>query len=517
MATQLLTEKYASEIAGVLNCYDRIIISGTLGTIGYAKGMTKHLYEKGIRIFDYANEFAKPLGSAIRVKAEAVAKAGGVKIEYIRKQGSFRKEERIEEIVKQRGKEPGLVHIFSVMEPCSAYEPWHDKDNGKTYVRPAQGKCLHYYFYFIDELLGLCYLRVPTWAPFRLQFYCNGHNVLAEQLRSRQIAFAQVDNAFVRIDDFEQANQLAKDFDVGALHARLDAFAAAYCPAAAALAMNYQWSIMQVEYATDIIFRRQADLQRFYPDLVETLIQAVKPADIATFLGRKLHGNYQGEMGNRFNRRPLGTRLKHSMGPVTIKMYDKFACVLRLETTVNDVSFFDHYRQVQHRDGTVTTKYAAMKKTIYSLPPLTETLLAVHLRYLKFISDIAVPVGGVDNLHHLAETEIVGNRRYKGFNLLCEEDSSLFCILASGEFTINGFSNRTLRQRLPDLNSAQVTRLLKRLHVHGLIKRVGKHYRYYLADLGRRTITLALKLRELVIVPALADLPPDFLAQKTRI
>jgi hypothetical protein len=35
-------------------------------------------------------------------------------------------------------------------------------------VRPDSGKCLHYYFYFIDAELGLVYLRVPTWAPFRL-------------------------------------------------------------------------------------------------------------------------------------------------------------------------------------------------------------------------------------------------------------------------------------------------------------------------------------------------------------
>lgn len=81
----------------------------------------------------------------------------------------------------------------------------------------------------------------------------------------------------------------------------------------------------------------------------------------------------------------------------------------------------------------------------------------------------------------------------------------MFRILASGEFTIKGFSNRMLRQRLPTLNAGQVTRLLKRLHIHGIIKRVGKHYRYYLADLGRRAVTLTLKLRELVVVPALAD------------
>jgi hypothetical protein len=30
---------------------------------------------------------------------------------------------------------------------------------------------------------------VPTWAPFRLQFYCNGHSWLARQLAAEGIAF----------------------------------------------------------------------------------------------------------------------------------------------------------------------------------------------------------------------------------------------------------------------------------------------------------------------------------------
>lgn len=58
-------------------------------------------------------------------------------------------------------------------------KPWHDNASGRTYVRADLGKCLHYYFYFIDADLGLCFLRVPTWAPFRLQFYRNGHSCLA--------------------------------------------------------------------------------------------------------------------------------------------------------------------------------------------------------------------------------------------------------------------------------------------------------------------------------------------------
>lgn len=148
-----------------------------------------------------------------------------------------------------------------------------------------------------------------------------------------------------------------------------------------------------------------------------------------------------------------------------------------------------------------------MKKTIYSLSPLAEMLQAVHKRYLKFISDIDTPDAGLDNLHRLTETQHENDRRYKGFNLLSEEDSSFFRLLLRGEFVINGFSNKDLRQHLSGKNSGQVTRLFKRLRVHGLIKRAGKRYRYYLTDFGRRVATTSLKMREMVIIPQLASRP----------
>ena len=49
---------------------------------------------------------------------------------------------------------------------------------------------------------GLVYLRVPTWAPFRLQFYFNGHSWLAHKLTAKGIGYTMADNAFVRIDDW---------------------------------------------------------------------------------------------------------------------------------------------------------------------------------------------------------------------------------------------------------------------------------------------------------------------------
>ena len=68
---------------------------------------------------------------------------------------------------------------------------------------------------------GLCDLRVPTWAPFGLQFYCNGHSALARSLRREGIEFVQEDNAFLRVADLARAQALADSFNPEQLHRRL--------------------------------------------------------------------------------------------------------------------------------------------------------------------------------------------------------------------------------------------------------------------------------------------------------
>ncbi len=49
--------------------------------------------------------------------------------------------------------------------------------------------------------------------------------------------------------------------------------------------------------------------------------------------------------------------------------------------------------------------------------------------------------------------------------------------------------------------SGQVSRTLKRLRNHGLIKKVGNAYKYYLTSLGRQAVATSLKLKELFISP----------------
>jgi hypothetical protein len=503
-----LTTRYEDRIAGVLSCYDRVVIYGTLPGLCFAEGMARHLGAQGIRLFDYPR-WAEPLRDEIRQNAERLAADYGIVIEYVRRK-HVRKEDLVAKVLAQRGEAPGLVHIISAMEACQTYKPWHDKSTGRTFLRPAQGQCLHYYFYFIDPEFGLCYLRVPTWSPFRLQFYFNGHNWLAAQLRHRGIGFTMRDNAFTAIADWQHAQRLADQLEVARLHRALDRLARRYCPVVTRLQLTYHWSIMQCEYATDVVFRRQGDLEPIYDTLVHTAIHAVKPDHVATFLGRRLTDSYPDELGNDFSTRIEGTRIKHHMGAAAIKMYDKFGLVLRIETTANDVTFFKHHRKVEQRDGTAAYKLAPVRKTIYSLAPdLRQLLGAANQRYLDFLSDLDDPSAGIKAAHTLARAAIDANgKTHRGFNLFLPDDEAALRSLLRGEVTISGLRHADLRRHLPGKSPSQISSLLKRLRTHGVIRRIGKTYKYYLTTFGRRAALTGLKLKELLVIPALAATAP---------
>ena len=499
--TQSLTERYDERIAGVLSCYDRMVITGTVPVICYAEGMTRFLYASGIRIFDYP-AFAMKLRDHVRDNAAKLASEAGVAIEHIAK-SHIRKEDVVARVLAQRGGHPGLVHVVSAMEACDSYRPWHDKPSGKNYLRPDSGKCLHYYFYFMDADLGLIYLRVPTWSPFRLQFYCNGHNWLARQMTKQGIGYTMADNSFIRIDDWQRAQELADTLSPDLLHRILDGYAAQCCPVCDVFGQSYHWSLMQVEYATDLAFRSTTTLGPLYEQLVRQSVLSVKAEQVASFLGRQMTSQLAQEVGSQFSTRIEGTCIKHRLGKSSIKMYDKCGIVLRIETTTNDVSFFKHHRKVEHRDGPPTRELAAVKKSIYSLIDLREILLGCNRRYLAHLSALDDFAAGVRALDRLTKPRKLEEKTVKGINFFEPGDSALLHALQNPKVNIAGVRRADLLPDLQMFSPNRLSRQLRRLLDLGVIKRVTGTYRYYLTKAGRAATAAAERLTEATIIPAL--------------
>jgi predicted transcriptional regulator len=121
---------------------------------------------------------------------------------------------------------------------------------------------------------------------------------------------------------------------------------------------------------------------------------------------------------------------------------------------------------------------------------------------MEFISAIEDDGVGKDKLNKITAKVSQNDRTYKGFNFFDKDDEQTLLTLARGEFNIYGFRAKYLEKYLGK-SSSQISRLLKRLHVHGLIKKVRNTYKYYLKELGKQVILTGEKLINLVIIPDL--------------
>jgi len=167
-------------------------------------------------------------------------------------------------------------------------------------------------------------------------------------------------------------------------------------------------------------------------------------------------------------------------------MYDKYGCVLRIETTINDVSFFKHHHKAEHRQGPPTRVLAPVKKTIYSLIDLREIMLGCNRRYLAHLAALDDFSAGVRALDRLTKPRTVEHKTLKGINFFDPVDNALLHALQN--------------QLSPD----RLSRQLRRLRHLGVIKRVAGTYRYYLTRIGRAATAAPCRVTQTVIIPTLA-------------
>ena len=210
------------------------------------------------------------------------------------------------------------------------------------------------------------------------------------------------------------------------------------------------------------------------------------------------------EVATNYNKRILGTRIKHHMGDVSIKMYDKFGCVLRIESTCNDIGTFRVKRKVEHKDGSTTEQKAPLKKSIYSLYQLFTIMKAANYRYLEFISGFDDHSSGNGNLTKATEAVKEKGRSYRGLNFFSEKDLKVLEVISRGEYITFGMQGKDIRCHLEEISPSAMSRIFKRLRLHGIIERVEGTYKYFATAYGKEVIAAGLTVRNLVLIPALA-------------
>ena len=251
----------------------------------------------------------------------------------------------------------------------------------------------------------------------------------------------------------------------------------------------------QSEWATDLLFQSPEALASLYPSLVHFGIENLKTPDVMRFLGRKMHGNFKGESTTSYKERIEGVRVKHWVNGNSVKMYDKAGCILRVETTMGNTSDFKVLRPRRDEpDGKL--EWQPLRKGVADIHRRMEISHRSNERYLDALSVVEDTTPCSHIFDAVARPVICGGRRFRAIRIGDAEDIALLEAISHGEFVTAGFRNRDLQRHLcPRAGkasvkerrriSARVSRLLRLLRAHGIIKKIHKTYRYQLTERGR--------------------------------
>jgi hypothetical protein len=154
--------------------------------------------------------------------------------------------------------------------------------------------------------------------------------------------------------------------------------------------MQDYWVTTQSEYATDLVFTSPQHLAEFFPRLLEHSTLCFAARDVLSFLGRKWHGKFEGEVvtdqvAHGFNGRLPGRRIKHRMKRNWLKMDEKAGWVLRVETVINDPEEFRGRRRVRRR-GRRRTEWVPLRKSVAYLFRYRDVAQQSNARYLNALA-----------------------------------------------------------------------------------------------------------------------------------
>jgi hypothetical protein len=536
---QEFIKKHEKNIIGCLKGWDRIRFRGTIRMLAYVEGLLGWLNHRHVLLKQF-KPFSLQLTEALKQSVLAVAGAAGKSVRYLAA-SSLSKEDLVQELLRREGASNGLICVLSCVEPCQSYDIHRNRETKHIDLVPALRKCLHYYLYFLDPVLGLCHVRIQSWLPFTVHVCVNGREWLCQQLAQKGIGFVRSDNCLLQVDDLPVAQQLLDAQPWADWSGMLDGLLQRSCPQLLTLPLadrfqEYYWSADETEWATDVMFRSPTVLENLYPSLLRHAMVTFSSRDVMRFLGRtRLPANggvdvrFNGDVVSDLRQRPEGIRIKHRMNQNSVKMYNKQGSVLRIETTINDAHDLSVYRASESDPGG-EKKWQRLRKGVVDLPRRAEISQSCNTRYLTALADVdtATPLG---KLADAVQAPIRnGKRRFRGLNPLSGLDAKLAEIMQRGEFKLNGFRNRDVRRLLhPEQaagaqirrQSGQVSRFLRLFQEHGLIRKVKGTHRYQLTANGLRTLPAFLAARhanseKLNKEPRQINLPTMILSQKAN-
>jgi hypothetical protein len=498
-------QRHQADVIGILHGWDRLRLQGTLRSLYYPSVMEYYLKRAGVLWKDFKT-FAVGLTDRIRQAGAALAEKQHRPMIYL--PSSRTNKEKIALEIKERQRiDSGLVAVISCVEPCRTWFARGNKATKKLELKLQWGKCIHLYFYLIHEQVGWLSVRLQTWFPFLMQVCLNGREWLARQMDTAGLAYRREDNCFSWLADVPRAQALL-DEQHRTEWPKLMAPLVELCHPLHAeitrpIERDYYWTAAESEYASDVMFRNRAALERIYPALVHHAVMSFGSEQVLRFMGRPRGAHVHDQVQTDRRRGPDGVRVKHWLNKNSLKAYDK-GSVLRSEATINEPKDFRIWRGPENNPAG-KNQWRILRRSVADLHRRAQVSRAATDRYLTALAAVHVSTPLAEEAVTVCQALRRDGRRHRALNPFGEADAQLLVIINRGEFALNGFRNRDVRVRIYDATddarllrrqTAAIGRRLLLLRAHGLIKKISKTHRYVVTAKGRRIITALLAARQ---------------------
>jgi hypothetical protein len=506
-----LLEVYREKVLGTMRGLDRVRFRGTLRWLANEQGLGTFLNKSGILLKDFKG-WALEKTQKLRQSCAEQAQALGVEMIYLQS-SAVDKEALAREIAEKKGIRQGSICLFSVVESCIAPGVAGDRAAKQLRLSFRPRRCVWLYHYFDHPQLGFGHVRLQSWLPFTVFICLNGRHWLEKQLEQAGIAFLKDGNCFPWVSDLAGAQRLLEAQLETDWPALLNGLTLATCPALpdllAPLRFEYYWSADETEWATDVLFRDPADLDALFPILVRhALLVSDSPAVMRYFGKRNItaHGQVSGwgphEIISDCRRRYEGVRVKHWLEHNSQKMYNKAGSVLRFEVTINNTRDFRVFRP-PNDDANQPASWQRLRKGVCDLHRRCQVSDQANERYADAIACAQINETLESVAKDVCNPVTKSGKRYRALNPWDKDDAQLLLFLGKGELALNGFRNKHLRSWLypkADENNrdetkrlaARVSRIIRLLRAHGLVKKIASENRYILTDKGQKFATALL-------------------------
>ena len=507
---QQFIEKYRDQITGVLNGFDRLIFRAAPRRLNFgyfdrnlkafvAQGMEEYCWQNKLLFKNYA-EHVKTVSERLKKESLQPFRQQDLPVIFLQSP-SVDKDALARTVAENRNIQSGLVCAISALEPSPTFD--HKGMHLVRRVRP----CHVLYHYQIHPEVGWMHARIQTWFPFNIQIGLNGREWLARQMDTEKLKYIQQANCFPWIEDFERAQQLMNRQLQTNWTGLLQGFAQQLNPLHDAIferyPTSYYWTCFQSEWATDIVFREAEALKRLMSIVVPHAVCSFSCTDVLRYFNK--HVNKSGEIPANFNgtveinlkQYQEGQRVKFALNGNSAKAYDKaytvFGNVFRAnETTINNVKGLKEYRTKEGKpDG--PKEWKGLRKGTAGIYRRVEISQQANERAINALASID-DSRRVEELTAAIQRRVRWNGRSVRALRPWAEDKELLQAVTHGDFQIQGLRNRDLQALLYGTpaetardkrrRSAAVSRKLRMLRAHGIIKKVPRTHRYLVTDAG---------------------------------